>query len=130
MYVIVYIEIAASVSNLLNNVCGFNSKVSNNKKIEYLCESTLEEDVYMYKDYGRVYKVFIDFNKNVMNKTEVKDFVQKYWGEGSMVVDQSDYSVELLWTVPVNEGVHEIDMSLYYTLDDCNLGTYRCEYVE
>ena len=84
----------------------------------------------MYKDYGRVYKVYIDFNKNVMNKSEVKDFIQNKWGEKILVVNQSDYNVELLWTVPVNEGVHEIDISLYYTLDDSNLGTYRCEYVE
>lgn len=38
--------------------------------------------------------------------------------------------LEILWEVPDNEGVHEIEMSLYYILEDTKYGTYTWEYVE
>lgn len=83
----------------------------------------------MYRDYGRVYKVFISFDKEVMNEEEVKSFTNDKFGGHIEIIELNGHELELLWTVPVNEGVHEIDISLYYTLNDSEIGTYTCEYV-
>lgn len=99
----------------------------------------------MYRDYGKVYKVFIEFNKNLLStEEEIKAFFReniqreiyydKKTGEEKYVnkvkiLSLQDNKLELLWEVPENEGVHEIEISLYYNLQDGKYGTYECEYV-
>lgn len=100
----------------------------------------------MYRDYGKVYKVFIEFNKNLLSteeeiKTFIKENIQReiYYDKDDgqeayvnkvKVLSLKANKMELLWEVPENEGIHEIEISLYYNLEDGKYGTYECEYIQ
>lgn len=81
----------------------------------------------MYKYYGTDYKVFITFDEN-MTELEVEKFIEDNFDE-SRVMSKDGHKLELFWEVPENEGVHEIDIALYYILDDSKYGEYTWEYI-
>lgn len=99
----------------------------------------------MYRYYGKVYKVFIELNKSILKtEEEIKTFIkenivseyyyknktkEKVYINEIKVIRLKDNKLELLWEVPENEGVHEIEISLYYTLEDDKYGTYDWTYV-
>lgn len=96
------------------------------------------EEITIYRDYGKVYKVFLELNATEFTtKDEVDKFVAENFDykqthandAGIEIISVVGRQIELLWEVPINEGVHEIEIDMYYILEDDKYGTYRCEYV-
>ena len=83
----------------------------------------------MEKCYGFTYKVFIEFNKNLINTEEkIKKFLkkellnvtfdtdsfdEKVYDDEIKVISLEGNKLELLWGIDINEGSHEIEEVLY-----------------
>lgn len=95
----------------------------------------------MYKYYGKVYKVFITFDKKLLEiKDGIKNFMKKEFAGiilddreiedvGIKLISLEGNKLELLWYVPDGEGSHEIENDLFYTLEQGKYGIYSYEYV-
>ena len=81
----------------------------------------------MYKYYGTEYNVFITFDKE-MTEFEIEKFVEENFDENS-VMNLDGHNLELFWKVPENEGVHEIEIALFYILEDSKYGEYTWKYI-
>lgn len=83
----------------------------------------------LYKDYGRKYKVSIQFNPEMLNKQEVRALVQESFSVDE-IISLNDYFLETVLEVPANEGLHEIENDLFYILECGDLGSYSIEYLQ
>ncbi|SDI57700.1 hypothetical protein [Proteiniclasticum ruminis] len=91
----------------------------------------------MQNPYGTVYKVFIEFNEHELKtEADVRSFINHHFSVETLDVDigvknviLNDHSLQLVWKVPVHEGVHEIENSLHYILKDGRIGSYswKCQ---
>jgi len=85
-------------------------------------------------DYGRVYRVTIQYNTALFENGE--KFIDEVMpgvrdGEDLLKLESVDGdTIKTLWTVPEREGVHEIENELFYVLADGQYGSYSCEFVE
>lgn len=97
----------------------------------------------MSNNHGKVYRVLIEFNKNLLStEEEIKTFIkekvereiyydkvdnkEKYVNKVK-VLSLKDNKLELLCQVPLLESGHEIEISLYYNLKDGKYGSYSYE---
>ena len=88
----------------------------------------------MKNDYGRVYRVTIQYNKALFETAEkfitVVMPVVRDGGDILKLESVEDNVIKVIWTVPDREGVHEIENALFYVLEDGQYGSYSCEFVE
>lgn len=92
----------------------------------------------MKNSYKSIYKVIVNLTEDsILPNMTIQDFIlenfpQKTEDEdiGVTVLSQIDSKVELRWVVPHDEGVHEIENSLFYILKDGTYGTFSWESVE
>lgn len=83
----------------------------------------------MNEDYGKEYEVTIRLNKEEVSLMDIPEFIRNSIGENVPVLKQDGHEVVIHWEVPENEGVHEIENELYYSLDDGRYGTYSCKVI-
>ena len=80
----------------------------------------------------RLYKFTIEFNENLMNIEEVKAFVEtEFTGSESVeIISLNGYTMELLWKISHWEEYADLEISLFYTLDDYRYGTYSSKLIK
>ncbi len=95
----------------------------------------------MDREYGKVYKVEISFEKEFLsNKKEIQTFLNNnlisitfdvdeketkvFDDEIKVICIKDDFAV-LLWGVHNSEGVHDIEETLFYVLENFKYGNYK-----
>lgn len=87
---------------------------------DFIREYEMNRELIKDHEYGSLYKVIIE-----LNEEGVKAGVMDSLAESPETIKVDDRTVTMIWSIPwVNEGVHEIENALFYTLDGDRYGTY------
>lgn len=92
---------------------------------EFIREYEKYKESIKNQEYGSLYKVTIEFN-NELNEDDIIKIISSNFDEEDIMSRQS-HKVKVIWMVPYEEGIHEIENALFYMLDDGKSGSYTWE---
>lgn len=73
-------------------------------------------------------KIIIEMKQKQSDK-EIKDFIENNLDMNDIKIDRiGNNEVQLQWKINSQDGIHGIEETLYYLLEDCQLGTFRYPY--
>lgn len=89
---------------------------------EFIREYELYQESIRGSLYGQLYKVTIKLNDAGVKAGKMEEFLKM---RGSY--QHNDEIVTIIWEVPDYEGIHEVEIALFYDLNDGEYGTYYWE---
>ncbi|GAA0301614.1 hypothetical protein GGQ92_002236 [Gracilibacillus halotolerans] len=92
---------------------------------DFITEYELYKESVRGRLYGKMYKVFIELNEEGIKAGKMEEFAAEYPS-----IQLNDRAITVIWEVPDDEGVHEIEIALYYDLENGEYGTYSWECIK